>query len=259
MKKLIILDIDGTVVDSPEQKLPTERLKNAVKLVQKTYKVVAATGRPWTFAKFIIQDLDLKDPSIVAGGTQIRNPDGSVQWQCDIPDASLNQALKIIEKFEWHSLLWNDYKEEKYLDDEGVRVKDLPVDEHIHFLETIFGPEKGSLELKAQLDRVKDLTATLVVSQRPGLKDLHITNEFATKEHAVAELLKITQVDVDMTIGVGDGHNDLHLFAAVKKKIAMGNAVQELKDAADLVIGNVDDEGLAIFLEQLADDSVDLL
>ena len=108
-------------------------------------------------------------------------------------------------------------------------------------------------QIKGRIDQLDGITATLVASQRPGLKDLHITNDFATKEHAITELFKITQIDVDKTIGVGDGHNDLHLFNAVKTKVAMGNAVPELKEAADRVIGRVDDDGLADYLGELAD------
>jgi HAD superfamily hydrolase (TIGR01484 family) len=212
--KAIIFDIDGTVVDSPAQKLPSTRTVDAFNSVLSQYFLSAATGRPWSFAKDIIGKLT-DDPCIVAGGTQIRSADGTVLWQCDIPEESLNQVLEILNDFSGHSLLTNDYEEAVYLEDRGVKVVDLDISEKLYFLETIFVPDEDATELKNKLDQVDGVTCTMVTAQRPNTRDLHITNEFATKEHAITELIKILQVDVDQTIGVGDGHNDLHLFAGV--------------------------------------------
>jgi len=249
--KAIIFDIDGTVVDSAVQKSPTSRTIEAFRKASSDYYLSAATGRPWSFAKNIIDSLTA-DPCIVAGGTQIRSADGSVLWQCDIPHESLKLVLNILEDYSGHSLLFNDYEESAYLEDKGVKVSELNLDETIYFLETIFVPDEDAVELKNKLDKVDGITCTMVTAQRLNTRDLHITHQFATKEHAITELLKILQVDVDKTIGFGDGHNDLHLFAGVKTKVAMGNAVPELKAEADIVIGSVKDDGLAEYLETLA-------
>ena len=249
-KKAIIFDIDGTVVDSPTQKLPTERMIASFRNIDDRYHLSAATGRPWSFAKDIIGKLTM-DPCIVAGGTQIRSSNGEVLWQCDIPKDSLQKVLVILNDYPKHSLLSNDYEEPAYLENQGVKVADLNLNEKLYFLETIFVPDEDAVELKNKLDQVEGITCTMVTAQRPGTRDLHITNEFATKEHAITELLKILQVDVDQTIGIGDGHNDLHLFAGVRTKVAMGNAVPELKAEADTVIGNVQEDGLAEYLESL--------
>lgn len=248
--KAIIFDIDGTVVDSPVQKLPSSRTVSAFNSVSSRYFLSAATGRPWSFAKDIIRKLTT-DPCIVAGGTQIRSADGSILWQCDLPEDSLKQVLEILDDYSGHSLLYNDYEEPAYLEDQGVKVADLDLTEKIYFLETIFVPDEIAVDLKNKLDQVEGVTCTMVTAQRPNTRDLHITNEFATKEHAITELLKILQVDVDQTIGIGDGHNDLHLFAGVMTKVAVGNAVTELKEASDIVIGSVNDDGLAEYLETL--------
>ena len=48
---------------------------------------------------------------------------------------------------------------------------------------------------------------------------------------------------------VGDGKNDLELLKAVQLGIAMGNAPEEVKAAADLVVPPADDCGLQKALE----------
>ncbi len=62
------------------------------------------------------------------------------------------------------------------------------------------------------------------------------------------ELLEIPQEDI---IAVGDGGNDIHLFASAGFNVAMGNAVPELKAAADLVAPGVEEDGLAWAVETL--------
>ncbi len=110
-------------------------------------------------------------------------------------------------------------------------------------------------ELEKKINMIKGLVAVKSTSYKEGMTDFHVMSSFATKEHAITELLKIVQIDVDMTTGVGDGLNDLHIFAAVKNKIAMGNAVPEVKEAADRVIGSVDEDGLAEYLNELSNEA----
>ena len=45
-------------------------------------------------------------------------------------------------------------------------------------------------------------------------------------------------------IGVGDGYNDFPLLMACGLKVAMGNAVPELKAIADYIAPTVADDGI---------------
>ncbi|MNT94492.1 putative phosphatase [compost metagenome] len=48
-----------------------------------------------------------------------------------------------------------------------------------------------------------------------------------------------------------DDHNDLGLFKTTGYSIAMGNAINELKEIADEVTEGNDQDGVAIILERL--------
>ena len=50
---------------------------------------------------------------------------------------------------------------------------------------------------------------------------------------------------MDSTVGVGDGENDIKMVSACNLGIAMGNACRQLKDCADFVTSDIDDDGLA--------------
>jgi len=51
-------------------------------------------------------------------------------------------------------------------------------------------------------------------------------------------------------IGVGDGDNDLPLFDSVGLKIAVGNATEKLKAAADEIVADADKDGLAQVIQK---------
>jgi HAD superfamily hydrolase (TIGR01484 family) len=249
----IIFDIDGTAIDSPTQKLPTNRLVKAIRGVETKYCLCAATGRVWSFAKPILKGLSLVDPCIISAGTQICDPStGKIIWQCDIEPDALAAVIRVVKKYPGIRVLFNDYDESAYLKQEGWELNGLVINEPVYFFEPVFVPEKIAPEIAAKLSEINGIACTMAVAQKPGFNDLHITNGNATKEHSVAELLKLIDVKRENTTGVGDGHNDIHLFNAVSHKVAMGNAVKELKDTADEKIGDVADEGFAKFLESLA-------
>lgn len=94
----IITDVDGTVVDSPEQKVPSKDLISVVKKLKKTHYVCAATGRPWSFAKIILQSLGLTDICIISAGTQLCDPvTGKILWQKNISKESIDEVYKVME------------------------------------------------------------------------------------------------------------------------------------------------------------------
>lgn len=249
--KAIIFDLDGTAIDSPGQKLPSDRLIQAVKNLESDYYLCAATGRCWTYGKDVIQGLGLQDLCIISGGTQICDPrTGEVVWQKDIEPTSLVRIIEIFSENGDQKLIFNDYTEDDYFNG-GVLPRDFDTNQRVNWLSQSFVPDALAQVLQVKLNAVAGLTCVMVVSQKPGCRDLHIVHEQATKEHAITELLQRLKIEKQNSIGIGDGHNDLHLFYAVNQKVAMGNAVADLKAAANLVIGEVQNEGLAQYFESL--------
>src|SRR5436190_4584553 len=114
--KAIIFDIDGTAIDSPDQKLPSQRLIDAIRAVENKYYVCAATGRVWPFARHIIKAMKLVDPCIISGGTQIINPASEeILWQSNLESQDFKAALNIIKQYPDYLVIYNEYTEEDYL------------------------------------------------------------------------------------------------------------------------------------------------
>jgi hydroxymethylpyrimidine pyrophosphatase-like HAD family hydrolase len=193
--KALIFDVDGTAIDSPTQKLPTERLNNAVRAVESSYYICAATGRPWPFAKPVLQGMNLVDPCIISGGTQICDPkDGTILWQCNIEKADVGAIKEILVKHPGYGLVINDFSENNYFGG-GFPPDQLDPDQDIFFADYVFVPDDIAVVIAEELKTIKGITCILGASQKPGRKDIHMTNHLATKEHAIAELLTRLKVD----------------------------------------------------------------
>jgi len=251
MKKAIIFDLDGTAVDSPGKKLPTEELIRTISKLKDMFYFCAATGRVWSFAKPVLQALKLTDPCIISAGTQICDPQtGSILWERTIDQEGLEKAIAVFKKNPTHKLLYNDSSEDDYFHG-GIFPVEFKNHEPVYFLEQVFVPDKIALELNKELSVIKHISCVMVVSQRPGCRDLHVIDSAATKEHAISILINMLRIEKKNTIGIGDGYNDIHLFNGVGYKVAMGNAVPELKQKADKIIGPVKNDGLEEYLDSL--------
>jgi hydroxymethylpyrimidine pyrophosphatase-like HAD family hydrolase len=180
--KAIIFDIDGTAINSPSQKLPSDRLIKAVRNLEEEYFITAATGRVWTFAEPVLKGLSLVDPCIISSGTQICNPvTGEIMWQCDLDNADLAATLAIAKKYPEYKVLYNDNDEDTYLNG-GLDVASLQIAEPVYFFELIFVPQNIAPQIVAELSKIEGIAVTLVVALRAGFNDIHITNRNATKE-----------------------------------------------------------------------------
>jgi hydroxymethylpyrimidine pyrophosphatase-like HAD family hydrolase len=162
----------------------------------------------------------------------------------------IDAVMIILQTISGCKLLYNDYSGDEYYA-VGISPAQIKFSGPIHFINCIFVPSDVAAEVIEKLSIVENLAITMAVSQKVNHKDILITNKLATKEHAVTILLRLISVESKDAIGVGDGYNDIELFRAVGRKVPMGNAVSELKEAADEVIGDITQDGFAEFLEEI--------
>lgn len=249
--KAVLFDLDGTAVPSGFESRATPRLKQAIKQAQSAgLYLAAATGRSWDKAAGLIGELELTDPCIICGGAIIIDPrTQKILWQATVPVDSLRLIARVAEEYGFE-LAYS----------QGLATKiDQPAatfqpSNDINVVYILGVPHQTA---KLMIDTLASDTAITVApadSWRLPVDgvDLHITSSTATKEHAINELAQRLGLSAHELAGVGDGHNDIHLFNAVGRRVAMGNAVPELKSVADEIIGSVKDDGLAAYLRGLS-------
>jgi hydroxymethylpyrimidine pyrophosphatase-like HAD family hydrolase len=80
---------------------------------------------------------------------------------------------------------------------------------------------------------------------------LDINPEGVSKGSALELLRRRLKVEPVDTVAVGDQRNDIEMLQWAARGVAMGNAPDEVKAAADEVTGTVDEDGLATVLRSL--------
>ena len=70
-----------------------------------------------------------------------------------------------------------------------------------------------------------------------------------TKDSGIARVLTYLGEDISSTVGIGDGENDIEMIETCRLGIAMGNACESLKEKADFVTADINDDGLARAME----------
>lgn len=249
--KAVIFDLDGTAIPALPNGMPTDRLINTLKSKKNALYFSCATGRAWTFAKHVMQALDLKDPCIISAGTQIIDPQtGNVLWQVLIDPLEVTRVIKLLKPYTYEILVNDEYP------GDGKPAARRDYNFPINYINVQAVSKTHATNICKKLSAVKGITCTKVHSQTPGRIDLHITHSQATKKHAIHKLCEMLEITTSETIGVGDGLNDLHLFSGVGYKIAMGNAVPELQNQADRIIDTLDNDGLAAFIEELTMENI---
>ena len=79
---------------------------------------------------------------------------------------------------------------------------------------------------------------------------LDIVGPNVNKGTALIELADILKISVSEIIAIGDNYNDIEMIKIAGLGVAMGNAPSEVKDAADFVTKDNNNEGIAHFISK---------
>jgi len=242
--RALLTDLDRTLVVSKDA-LPSRAVRDAFAKVQGTIHIGIATGRPYERIKPICEFLQLSGPSIASGGAQIVNvKTGRCYTEFPIDTKTTIQVLTLLSSVRNMMRFW--------VQDDGKNI------EYTHsykpykpFVIVAHGmSEETANKLLHTLSLIPNIFETKVVSHEVGLIDIHVTHRNVSKQHGVLEIARILNISVDEIIGVGDGYNDFPLLMACGLKVAMGNAVPELKEIADFIAPSVEDDGLVAVIDK---------
>lgn len=70
------------------------------------------------------------------------------------------------------------------------------------------------------------------------------------KGYGIKILQQQLGISKQQCIAIGDDENDLEMFDQVHMAVAMGNAKENVKSAANEITLNCDEDGATVFLEQ---------
>ena len=256
-KYALFFDIDGTLVSFKTHEIPQSTIKALTLAKANGSRVYIATGRP----PLIITNLgtidSLIDGYITTNGALCYVGDELVTCQA-IPKEDVLTCVNDCQE-KGNSLIVVGSKNVAVFDPKGdvdrifrqmLAVKNLdkasPLDEVLQqdILQlTPFFPADYEPELMARMPQC--------VSGRWHPEFTDITANGADKGKGILAMARHEGFDVSRTIAFGDGGNDTSMILQAGIGVAMGNAIEELKQQADYVTTSVDEDGILNALQHL--------
>jgi len=258
---LYLSDLDFTLLKSD-----TTLSKQTIEVCNKTIennKFSIATARSYTEVKELLKGINLKEPLILLDGVIIASPNGDILHMAAIDKELGSEILDIAkqeltleplivafednkESFIYPSKL-NIYQQEliktmkmrnRVFEDKELRARDKNLkivfqtnEEDAKSLEEVLTNKLGNqIEIKSSKDPYIDCYF------------ITILNPLGDKAHALKKLEEIETVSIENTTVFGDNHNDIGLFNNAGVKIAVANAIDELKELATITLPHTNDE-----------------
>jgi len=238
--KAIVSDIDGTLTPIAPNSYPTDKATKHIKeAIDNGLIFSLASGRPFSMVKYIANHLGNVGPCIVDNGAVIVDPiTEEILWEAILPSKVANNILNMAKT----------YKLTRASCDIGIfeNTHSVPIESKVRKV-SIHNIKHSEAErlIKEITSEYEDVVGIKAASyEGDHLIDIYFSNINATKQNAVVKLSEIWGISSDEIIGIGDGHNDVSLLNACGLKIAMGNAVDELKAIAHYIAPSYIDDGI---------------
>lgn len=258
-----MVDVDGTLLTSRHE-VTTATAEAVARAREHGLEVVLASSRPPPALWPILERLTLVDPAEFIGSqgaiTGVFDAAGHLsvvdrrQMPLDLAHATVAAALGAGLAVSWYS--GEDWLV-SHLDDQVRReARVVGIQPAVADLTAqVEGPDKL---LVIAPDAAPETLAALAAAVPGGLQAqtsnptyLEITRADVDKASALRRLCELRGIPAEAVVAMGDGMNDLGMFAFAGTSVAPANARPEVLAVADLVTGSNDDDGVASALQAL--------
>lgn len=287
MYKLVAIDLDGTLLNSYGE-VSNKNKETIQKAIKKNVEVVLTSGRPIMSVKNLANEIGCNNYMICGNGAityDIQND--KIIYNRFLEKAKVLQIIKICEE---NSIFYNVYTKDTILtknlnynvlfyhqenaskpEDKKTRITIMQnIEEYIQNREdedylkiTICDNDKvifGSIIRK--LRTIKDVDVLDVAHMsRKLIKDgtenvsmeyfyTEITNTNVDKWQAIENLIEKLNINKEEVIAIGDNINDAEMVKNAGLGIMMGNSAPYIKEMADIVVSDNDNDGVAEAIEK---------
>ena len=268
MYKLLALDMDGTVLNS-SKKITPRTVEGINKLLKNGIHVVVSSGRCLPeLSDYKEEFKNIKYAILTSGGMIYDFLEDKV---ISIHPVPFEDCMKLIEFGEKeramiHLLTIRD-SIARPQDIENMADFDMGIyqgmfdricvkceDLNKYALEHKKDIMKVNLYHRSQksrdrnVERLKGRNLQLVFAESNNLEASPIN---ITKASGLIELCKFLNIDIAETVAIGDAPNDIEILQTAGCGVAMGNALDEIKQIADFVTDDNDHDGVAVAIEKL--------
>lgn len=247
MIRAAFFDVDGTLLSHRTKCVPRTARDAIAKLQSSGVKCVVATGRQMgEMEKLPAADIGF-DGYITLNGQLILDREKRVLHGTTIDGAAKEYLLKL---FREHTLPIMLVEQERlllnYVDENVLRVQ-----ESISSAIPPLGEYRGGeiYQVCAYLgegdEKLLEPIAAECVMTRWNLGGVDIIARGGGKVTGIRRYLEDAGIRAEEIIAFGDGENDMEMLRFAGIGVAMGNAEEQVKQAADYVTSDIDADGIA--------------
>lgn len=264
--KLICIDMDGTLLNS-DHEITLENKEALLKAHNMGINIALCTGRIFLSARYYSDLIGIDTPVIASNGSFIKKGlDDEPIFENVMPKETALELYNIVKKYNL-KINFNSW-------DTLIREEELPED-HTYFIMNKLVNKENQVkfiideDIKKVINNFEGNLLKGIVIEKDNLVNLFNAKEeikkvFGDKLHVVssgpdnfeimigstskgnavkhlAEILKINKEDI---MCIGDSENDLSMINYAGVGVAMGNAMDIIKEAATFVTEDNDNSGV---------------
>ncbi|XID95801.1 Cof-type HAD-IIB family hydrolase [Paenibacillaceae bacterium WGS1546] len=233
--KLLALDLDGTLLNERSEVSETnaEWIRRAI---EAGVTVCASTGRGFPSALPIVERLGLESPMITVNGGEIWAKPHTLHRRTLLAAELVMKLHAIAERYPdvwfWAYSTEGLYNKELWAGDTSA----------LHWLKFGYYTEDLPI-LRRILTEIREWDELEISNSSPY--NIEINPRGVSKATGLAEVCRLLGCDMSEVVSVGDSLNDIAAIRASGLGVAMGNAQEEVKRAANVVTGTNNEDGVA--------------
>ena len=273
--RLLALDVDGTLLDR-EGMLRSSTADAIGRAAEAGIRPVLCTGRRYRRARPVAESLGIDAPIVCNSGALLKEPNGhATLWRADFDGLLLAEILTVFRDHDEPALSFTDLgpDDHDFLVERPITGRPLFDDyldqnrDHVgvdpgwtgradgvgHFHLCALGDRPAMLALeRAVLERLSGRVRTFVQRSPRYLGTMcEVIRHDASKWAAVLHVAELWGVAPSEICAVGDDLNDLPMIVGAGLGVAMGHAPKAVLEAADLVTGDHDEDGVAMLIRNV--------
>ncbi len=267
--RLIAFDLDGTLLTT--DKRLTDHARRALgEAAGRGIELVPSTGRPYTAVPEMILHLPGVRYIVTSNGARTLEIGGDkVLHEALLPFDKAKQVMDICARYDVMRDIFYDgqgYTEKEkaesltryvsspvmaeYVRTTRIMAADIDAlflneNRAVDKIQAIFADPEDKKRAFSEIMQIEGIEASGALSN-----NIEVNGAGVHKGAALLRLGEMLGIRAEEMLAFGDGTNDIRMLKAAGTGVAMANAMQEVRDAADEVTLSNDEDGVAVYIEK---------
>ncbi|KGA98055.1 haloacid dehalogenase [Alkalihalobacillus alcalophilus ATCC 27647 = CGMCC 1.3604] len=268
--RLLAINIDGALLQS-DTKI-SRQTKAAIDYVKsKGVIVTLITSKPYLSALKFAKALKLEEYMICSDGAYIAKDKEEALYSNRIKEAQAEEIVDIFERYDCHFRVFHEFyslgnkiKQKNHMVAKMTLNLDEPRFYPLSFVDSVYdrlvdnplAPLKIQAqfaledELKRAIDQIKEMNQSFIIKTGSS-NQIEIIQSGVSKVKALRLLANYLNVKMEEVVAIGVTESDREMVAEAGLGVAMGDAIDEVKQVASWVTRSKEEDGVAYMVREV--------